>query len=248
MNIGIICGSELNELTKNSEKISIETKYGDVIVKNKKLNNNEIFFINRHGENNNIPPHKINYRGNILALKSCNIKNIISIFTVGSMKKNIKKGDLLIPDDFIDFTKSRIQTYYENERVHIDMSYPFCHSLRKLLIESCKISNNIKIHNKGIYFTTEGPRLETASEIKFFSNYADIIGMTLAQEITLAREQGLCYASLCIICNMAAGLQKNLNTDEISKIFIERNPILFKIIKNLIENIENKETCECNII
>jgi 5'-methylthioadenosine phosphorylase len=247
MNIGIICGSELNDLTKDSEKISVETKYGDVIIKNKKLNNNEFFFINRHGENNNIPPQNINYRGNILALKSCNIKNIISIFTVGSMKKNIKKGDLLIPDDFIDFTKSRILTYYENDRVHIDMSYPFCHSLRKLLIESCKISGNIKIHDKGIYFTTEGPRLETISEIKFFSNYADIVGMTLVPEITLAREQGLCYASLCIICNMAAGLQKNLKTDEISKIFIKRKPILFKIVKNLIENIENKEMCECNI-
>jgi 5'-methylthioadenosine phosphorylase len=163
------------------------------------------------------------------------------------MKKSIRTGDFLIPDDFIDFTKSRILTFYKNDRIHMDMSYPFCQSLRKLLINSSKIADNIKIHDKGVYLTTEGPRLETVSEINFFSNYADVVGMTLVPEITLAREQGLCYASICVICNMAAGLQKNLNTDEISKIFIERKPLIFEIIKNLIKDIENKKMCECNL-
>ena len=246
MKIGLICGQEINELINDSEEIIVETNYGNTLINFKKLENNDVFFINRHGENKKIPPHNINYRANIQALKSCNIENIISIFTVGSMKKTILTGDFVIPNDFIDFTKSRCLTYFENDRVHIDMNNPFCPSLRKLLIESCKIVDDKKIHNRGVYLTTEGPRLETSSEINLFSNYADIVGMTLVPEIILAREQNMCYAALCVVSNMAAGLQNELKTDEISKTFIDKKPVIIKVIKKLIKNIENKKKCKCN--
>ena len=246
MKIGLICGQEINELINDSEEIIVETNYGNTLINFKKLENNDVFFINRHGENKKIPPHNINYRANIQALKSCNIENIISIFTVGSMKKTILTGDFVIPNDFIDFTKSRCLTYFENDRVHVDMNNPFCPSLRKLLIESCKIVDDKKIHNRGVYLTTEGPRLETSSEINLFSNYADIVGMTLVPEIILAREQNMCYAALCVVCNMAAGLQNELKTDEISKTFIDKKPVIIKLIKKSIKNMENKKKCKCN--
>jgi len=246
MKIGLICGQEINELINDSEEIIVETNYGNTLINFKKLENNDVFFINRHGENKKIPPHNINYRANIQALKSCNIENIISIFTVGSMKKTILTGDFVIPNDFIDFTKSRCLTYFENDRVHVDMNNPFCPSLRKLLIESCKIVDDKKIHNRGVYLTTEGPRLETSSEINLFSNYADIVGMTLVPEIILAREQNMCYAALCVVCNMAAGLQNELKTDEISKTFIDKKPVIIKLIKKSINNMENKKKCKCN--
>jgi len=246
MKIGLICGQEINELINDSEEIIVETNYGNTLINFKKLENNDVFFINRHGENKKIPPHNINYRANIQALKSCNIENIISIFTVGSMKKTILTGDFVIPNDFIDFTKSRCLTYFENDRVHIDMNNPFCPSLRKLLIESCKIVDYKKIHNRGVYLTTEGPRLETSSEINLFSNYADIVGMTLVPEIILAREQNMCYAALCVVCNMAAGLQNELKTDEISKTFIDKKPVIINLIKKSIKNMENKKKCKCN--
>jgi 5'-methylthioadenosine phosphorylase len=246
MKIGLICGQEINELINDSEEIIVETNYGNTLINFKKLENNDVFFINRHGENKKIPPHNINYRANIQALKSCNIENIISIFTVGSMKKTILTGDFVIPNDFIDFTKSRCLTYFENDRVHIDMNNPFCPSLRKLLIESCKIVDDKKIHNRGVYLTTEGPRLETSSEINLFSNYADIVGMTLVPEIILAREQSMCYAALCVVSNMAAGLQNELKTDEISKTFIDKKPVIIKLIKKSIKNMENKKKCKCN--
>jgi 5'-methylthioadenosine phosphorylase len=162
------------------------------------------------------------------------------------MKKTILTGDFVIPNDFIDFTKSRCLTYFENDRVHINMNNPFCPSLRKLLIESCKIVDDKKIHNRGVYLTTEGPRLETSSEINLFSNYADIVGMTLVPEIILAREQSMCYAALCVVSNMAAGLQNELKTDEISKTFIDKKPVIIKLIKKSIKNMENKKKCKCN--
>ena len=245
MNIGIISGYEINELKINSENLVIQTEYGDTPIIMGKIGKNKVFFINRHGKNQDIPPHKINYRANIKALKSCIVKNIISIGTVGSMKKTIKTGDFLIPTDFIDFTKSRCNTFFECKRFHIDMNDPLCVSLRKLLINSCNKFDDSKMHKKGVYLATEGPRLETASEIKLFSKYADIVGMTLAQEIIFSREMGICYASLCVVCNMASGLQKDLLTSDMSIVLNEKKVQVNEIIRNTIENIKNKRKCNC---
>lgn len=245
MKIGIICGHEISELTRNSDKIIIETEYGNVLIDHIDYKDSQIFFINRHGENSNIPPHKINYHANIQAFSSIHIKNILSIGTVGSMKKNFKIGNFVIPHDFIDFTKSRNYTFFDENRIHVDMTESFCLSLRKLLIKSCNENDNVIFYDNGIYLSTEGPRLETPSEINFFSNYTDIVGMTLVPEIVLAKEKGICYSSLCVICNMAAGLQRKLSVDEIKDIYNLKEPLIYNVIKSFIKNIENKKECNC---
>ena len=245
MKIGIISGHRMPDLIKNSEKIIVETAFGDISVEVSKHGKNEIFFIDRHGEKSNLPPHKVNYLANMQAFSSSHVECILSLGTVGSMKKNIQPGAFVIPSDFIDFTKSRKQTFFDDERIHIDMTNPFCSSLRDLLIESCKNVQEVKIHENGVYLTTEGPRLETASEINFFSNFADIVGMTAAPEIVLAREKGMCYASICIVCNMATGLQKRLSADEISSIYKKNEPIVSKILQLTIDSINKKRSCNC---
>jgi 5'-methylthioadenosine phosphorylase len=136
-------------------------------------------------------------------------------------------------------------TFFEDKRVHIDMTNPFCKSLRDLLILNSKKIQGLNVHEKGIYLTTEGPRLETVAEIKFLSNYADIVGMTLVPEIVLAKEKQICYASLCIVCNMAAGLQNKLITDEISTIYKEKEAAISKILQKTIESLKNKSNCDC---
>ena len=161
------------------------------------------------------------------------------------MKKSIKTGDLLIPDDFIDFTKSRKQTFFNDKRVHVDMTNPYCPSLRDSLINNSKKIPGINIHEKGIYLTTEGPRLETVSEVAYFSKFADIVGMTGTPEVVLAREMGICYASLCLVCNMAAGLQKKLDADEITSVYSEKKAIISKILVNTIDTINNNINCNC---
>lgn len=245
MKIGIISGFDINNIIDESEKITIETNYGNVLINVKEIGGKSVFFINRHGENQDIPPHKINYRANIKALSFCKVENIISIGTVGSLKENIKPGYFLIPNDFIDFTKLRINTYFDKQRMHVDMSKPLCPNLRKLLIKNCKKIKNDKIINKGVYLTTEGPRLETASEISFFANFADVVGMTLGQEIIFSRELGICYAAICLICNMGTGLQKKLEIKEMEEILIKNKTNISKIIVNTIKDIENNKKCEC---
>ncbi len=246
MKIGIISGHRIQNLIQNGERIKIETPYGDVTVETAGLSNNEIFFINRHGENLNIPPHKINYLANIQALAACHVDCIFAIGSVGALKKNIKLGDFVVPHDFIDFTKSRSYTFFDDKRIHVDMTQPYCSPLRNILINLAKKTASTKIFDKGVYLATEGPRLETAAEIGFFSKFADVVGMTGVPEVVLAREKGICYASLCLVCNMAAGLQSELTADEISTLYKEKEPIISKILKFTIESLDDKKrNCNC---
>jgi 5'-methylthioadenosine phosphorylase len=247
MKIGILSGHYIPDLIKNPEKILVETPYGTITVHISKLGNHELYFIHRHGEESNLPPHKVNYRGNIQALASCHVSCILSVATVGSMKMSIKPGDIVVPDDFIDVTKSRPLTFYDDERVHVDMTAPFCPSLREVMIQSIKKIKGVNVHEKSVYLTTEGPRLETASEIKFFSSVADIVGMTVVPEVILAREKGICYATLCLVCNMAAGLQNRVTADELTVIYKKKEPVISKILQVTIGSLDEKQACQCGI-
>ncbi|HDO19108.1 MAG TPA: S-methyl-5'-thioinosine phosphorylase [Thermoplasmatales archaeon] len=242
--MGIISGHSIMDVADSWESLDIETPYGSVELLFSKIDGKEVVFLNRHGKEANIPPHMLNYRANIHALKVSGVDGIISIGTVGSLKPSIKPGDILIPDDFIDFTKSRIYTFFDNQRVHIDMSKPFCPSIREVLINCCS-RLGIDHHPKGVYLATEGPRLETAAEIKLFSNVADVVGMTIVPEVILAREKEMCYASLCLVCNMAAGLQKYLSADEIKDIVEDKKGLLIKILKEVIRDFPIDRNCKC---
>lgn len=246
MKIGIISGHSIPNLIKNPEKVTIETVFGDITVEISNMKTHELYFINRHGEKSDVPPHRINYLGNIQAFALSHVEYIFSIGTVGSIKKNIHPGDFVIPHDFVDFTKSREYTFFNDKRVHIEMTNPYCPSLRKYLIGNCKKINGVRLYEKGVYLATEGPRLETASEINYFANFADIVGMTGVPEIILAKERNICYSALCLVCNMATGLQKKITADDIAKIYNNNKQIISNILKLTIESIDNKRNCSCN--
>ena len=246
MKIGILCGHLLPDLMKQVENIRVETPYGPIPVQVSSLGSHELFFIQRHGEGSGLPPHKINYRGNIQALAASHVSCIFSVSTVGSMKKQIQSGELVIPDDFMDMTKSRPATFFDDERVHVDITDPFCPQLRTSLLESCKVIRT-SFHDKGVYLATEGPRLETAAEIKFFSSGADIVGMTLVPEVVLAREKGICFAALCLVCNMAAGLQHRLPADDIAKVYTKQEPTIAEVLRRTIESLDEDWSCRCAV-
>lgn len=247
MKIGILCGHPMPDLFINPEILKIETPYGAVMVHMSRLGAHELFFIHRHSEQGILPPHMINYRGNIHALASCHVSCIFSIGTVGSMKKEIQPGDLVIPDDFIDETTSRPQTFYDEKRVHVDMTEPFCQSLREMLQKSCEKISSLRFHKRGVCLVTEGPRLETAAEIKFYAIVADIVGMTMAPEVILAREKGICFASLCLVCNMAAGLQSRLTADEIACIYTQKEMVISSVLKTTISSLKDARPCHCPV-
>jgi 5'-methylthioadenosine phosphorylase len=245
MRIGILCGHQMLDLLKNPETIKVHTPYGEIVLLSSTLGNHEVFFLQRHGESANLPPHRVNHLGNIHALSVSHVSCIISVGTVGSMKKTIHPGDLVIPHDFIDATKSRPMTFFDDQRVHVDMTEPFCPSLRQHILNNCKKLRDVTVHDKGVYLVTEGPRLETVAEIQLYAMVADIVGMTLAPEVILAREKGICFASLCLVCNMAAGLQKRLPAGEIASLYKKKEPVLSKLLKLTIQSLDEKHQCQC---
>lgn len=181
----------------------------------------EVCFIARHGTKHTIPPHKINYRANIWLLKNAGVEKVISVNAVGSIRSDMQPSSLIIPDQIIDYTTSRNNTFYEEELtnvVHIDFTQPFCEELRQSIINVAN-TKKIEIVSEGTYAATEGPRLETAAEVnRLERDGCHLIGMTCMPEAALAREQELCYASISVVANLAAGRgTEDLNMDMIEK-------------------------------
>ncbi len=179
----------------------------------------EIIFIARHGYKHTIPPHKINYRANIFSLSKCNVSHIIAINAVGGITPDCRPQSLVIPDQLIDYTADRKNTFYEedlNEVIHIDFTQPYDPDLRQVLLKALR---GIGCHyvDHGVYAATQGPRLETAAEIqRLEADGCTVVGMTGMPEAALARELEIAYASCCVVANWAAGIKpKAITMDEI---------------------------------
>jgi len=167
-----------------------------------------VMFLARHGTQHTIPPHKVNYRANIWALKELGTKTVIAVAAVGSIHPDMQPPDLVIPHQMIDYTYSREHTFFAENLTHvthIDFTDPYCENLRNQLLIAAK-SLNIKVHTQGVYGATQGPRLETTAEInRMERDGCDIVGMTGMPEAALARELELCYATCAVVANPAAG-------------------------------------------
>ena len=179
------------------------------------INNKEVIFLARHGHSHNIPPHKVNYRANLWALNELGVDAIIAVNAVGGIRDDMSPGSLVLPDQIIDYTSSRINTFFEedlNDVTHIDFSYPYSESIRKIIFDSAE-KQSIQLIDSAVYAATEGPRLETAAEIQRLKrDGCDIVGMTGMPEAALARELEIDYASICVNANWAAGLSDELIT------------------------------------
>ena len=186
------------------------------------LSDHKVYFLPRHGGGHTIPPHKINYRANIWALKKAGVEKVIAVNAVGGIRSDMIPGALIVPDQIIDYTVSRTNTFFEEglkQVVHIDFTEPFCSELRESIITAAAASS-IDVIKEGTYAATQGPRLETAAEInRLEKDGCDLVGMTCMPEAALAREQELCYASLSVVANLAAGR----GTEELTMDAIEKN-------------------------
>lgn len=202
---------------------------------------NSVYFLPRHGAGHTIPPHKVNYRANIWALKNAGVEQVISINAVGAIHKDIQPGSLIIPDQIIDYTTSRTNTFFEeglSQVVHIDFTEPFCESLRQSIISAAK-EKAINVTERGTYAATQGPRLETAAEInRLDRDGCDLVGMTCMPEAALAREQELCYASISVVANLAAGRgDEDLTMDVIVKNLDNGMEQVRKLLESVIPSI-----------
>lgn len=241
--LAIIGGTGLTSLAglKIVHKEVVHTIYGEPSAPliYGELCGKEVVFLARHGAGHTIPPHQINYRANIQALKQCDVKQIIGVAAVGGIDKEAGPGVIVIPDQIIDYTCGRINTFFEGgqtEVTHIDFSYPYSPSLRKLLIDNCKIAG-LTAAEQGVYGATQGPRLETAAEIvRMERDGCTIVGMTGMPEAALARELGMEYACCAVVANWAAGKSggKEITMDEIEQNLVNGMADVRKVLEQLV--------------
>lgn len=210
--LAIIGGTGLTSL-KNLEIINrevVHTPYGEpsAPLTHGAIAGKEVLFLARHGYGHTIPPHKVNYRANIWALKEAGADHIIAVNAVGGIRADMTPGRVVIPHQIIDYTWSRINTYFEEgltHVTHIDFTEPYCSSLRQMLIDGAR-AIGLNALEEGVYATTQGPRLETAAEIdRLERDGCDLVGMTGMPEAALARELEICYACCAVVANMGAG-------------------------------------------
>ncbi|HEX8552741.1 MAG TPA: MTAP family purine nucleoside phosphorylase [Abditibacteriaceae bacterium] len=185
----------------------VETRWGTAFVTHAMYEGRPLVFLHRHtpAPRSYLPPHRVNYRANIAALKQLGATAIFASFATGSLRPTWPPGTLVLLNDFADFTPGRATTFFDDRAVHADMTEPFCPRLRALLRETAA-DLNLPLEDGGTYVCANGPRFETPAEIRFYARVGDVIGMTGCPEIALAREANIAYAGIAIATNFAAGL------------------------------------------
>jgi 5'-methylthioadenosine phosphorylase len=206
-----------------------------------------VAFLARHGKGHSVPPHLVNYRANIQALKDLGVKRVIATAAVGSLNEKMAPLDFIMIDQFLDFTKTRKTTFYEGGAkgvLHVDVTDPYCPEIRSFLYNKAHLLG-IKAHNGGCYVCTEGPRFETPAEIKMFRLLGgDLVGMTSVPEVVLAREAGLCYATVAMVTNYAAGISpNNLSHSEVLEVMKQLSSNISSLIMEAIAELPLDGEC-----
>jgi 5'-methylthioadenosine phosphorylase len=250
LEIGIIGGTGLYKLSmlKEEKRVKVYTPFGEPsdLISISYYDQRKVAFLPRHGKNHTIPPHNVDYRANIWALKEIGVKRIIAASAVGSLREDYKPGEFVIPHQFIDRTKKRVDTFYQGGRVcHISVADPFCDELREALAGAGK-TLGVTVHIEGTYICIEGPRFSTRSESRLFRTWgADIIGMTLYPECVLAREAELCYACVAMITDYDVWAEKPVSTEEITKTMKKNTENFKKLVFDAIKITPTQRNCLC---
>lgn len=237
------------QLLENVSTHKEKTPFGNVEVSIGSFLGVEAAFIPRHGAKHSVPPHLVNYRANIMALKQMGVEQIIATAAVGSCHHEFKPGEFVLADQFLDFTKGRNSTFYEGGTegvVHCDMTVPYCPATREALMKA-GAELGFSIHNGGVYVCTEGPRFETAAEIQMYKMLGGhLVGMTSVPEVVLARELGMCYASICLVTNFAAGITTGILThSEVLEVMASSLTSVRGIILTALKYLPSERVCDC---
>ncbi len=249
--IGIIGGTGVYDpkLFKDVSEHKIYTPYGETsdLIQTGELGGRRVAFIPRHGRNHRIPPHAINYRANIWALRELGVKAILAPAAVGSLQERYAPGELVFVDQFIDRTRGRRDTFYDGGPVcHVSTADPVCPDLHRLLGERAK-ALGLPFHPDGVYVCIQGPRFSTRAESNLFRSWgASVVGMTMYPECVLAREAQICYATIAMVtdydCWMTGRVVDNQEVIRTMKANVDK---VRKLLADVIPKISEKRPCAC---
>lgn len=251
MRFGVIGGSGFKQILplENAEQLTVTTRFGNVRCILGKWVGREVVFLWRHGEEHELPPHRINYRANALAMKQLKVKAVLATAATGTLRKTLPPATLIVPDQLLDLTRQRPLTLFESEDapvIHVDLTQPFCPTLRQRLMNAAE-ELQIPVVSGGCYVCTDGPRYETAFEVKAFAQLGgDIAGMTAGTEAILFREAEICYATIAIVTNWGAGLSTQpLSHSEVEAMMQRKLPAIVQLIEHTIANFDFPD-CLCH--
>ena len=250
--IGIIGGSGLEDpkILKDAREIEVDTKFGKPSspLTIGKIKGIDVVILSRHGKKHSIHPGAVNYRANIMALKEQGCTNIIATSACGSLREEIKPGDFVVVDQFIDRTHGRQSTFYDKDNVcHIPMAEPFCRDIRKVLYDTAK-ELKFPVHEKGNVVPIQGPRFSTKAESHMFRSWkADVINMSTVPECVLAREAGICYTVVCMSTDYDCwrSSEEAVDIRMVLKTFKENAEKVKKLIIASMPKIKDNPECRC---
>ncbi len=252
MKIAVIGGTGVYDpaLLSDVREEEVVTPYGTAILTAGRYGGKEVAFLPRHGAGHTVPPHLINYRANLWALKMLGVRCVLATSAVGSLNRAMQPGELVALNQFLDFTKSRAATFFEGGPagvVHVDYTDPYCPALREILLQAAE-AEGLLIHPRGCYVCTEGPRYETPAEIRAFQTLGgDLVGMTSVPEVVLAREAEMCYAGVALVTNWAAGLAgTKLTHQEVVSLMEANLARLRRLLARAIDLLDEERRCACH--
>lgn len=241
---GIIGGSGAYGFEEyKTDEYSIETPYGRIIIEMVHYQDIEVAFATRHGHTIKYPPHQTNYRGNIEALDSLGVEYLLATSSVTSVNPELKPGETVLLEDFIDFTKSRFYTFHQDGETigNVEMDDPYCQHMRKQLVAQAK-EEDLTLTKEVVYVATEGPRKETRAEAFFYRKMGwDVVGMTSVPEVILAKEKGMCYASIGLVTMYSTALKEDFAVST-----ADMDASRKQIIKLFLHTFKNQEMCHSN--
>ncbi len=248
MSLAIIGGTGVYDLGALTASENVDTPFGEVQVFRVKVAGETVIFLPRHGVGHSVPPHRINYRANIWALHALGVREVLATQAVGSLNLRMAPGHFVLLSQFIDWTKSRPLTFFDGDGgpvVHVDVTHPYCQRLTGHLLRAAEFLDE-RVHGEAVYACTEGPRFETAAEVHALRMLgADLVGMTNVPEVVLARESGLCYAAVSIVCNWGAGMTNYpLTQDEVLEIMRDQTAELREVLHRFIA-LHRDGNCTC---
>ena len=241
--LAIIGGSGLTQLSNLdvTHRMAVRTPYGEPsgALTFGRIAGEDVVFLARHGYGHTIPPHEVNYRANIWALKEQKVEGVISVASVGGIRTDMKPGVITVPHQIIDYTWGRKNTFFEGGEqpvTHIDFTEPYSAQLRRRILDAARAGEEPVVED-AIYAASQGPRLETAAEIdRLERDGADVVGMTGMPEAALAREVGLEYATIAVVANFAAGRAASLHSIRLEDIEQVLHQVLARV-RRIIEKL-----------
>ena len=251
--IGVFGGSGFYKFFKGAKGVAVKTPYGNPSgeVTLSEIGGRKVAFIPRHGAHHEYPPHRVPYRANVMAFKQLGATRIIAPNAVGSLKPEIRPGDLVFCDQFVNFTSGRKDTFYDGpETTHVSVANPYCPQMREVAVEAAE-KLGLAAHTSGTVVVIQGPRFSTTAESRFYAKQGwDVIIMTQYPEVVLSREQELCYLNISLATDYDAGLEgdpsvKPVSHEEVIKVFNSKMDSLRKLIVAIVKAMPEKRKCDC---